>query len=57
MFLDLRIVKELRGYFSEVRILQGLRLEWRLAVGSQRCRGARKAFELLFEVTRSRITH
>jgi hypothetical protein len=48
VFLDLRIVKELRGCFSDLRILQGLGLE--------RCYGAgRQAFELLFETTRKRI--
>jgi len=33
VFLDLRIVKELRAYFSDLRILQELGLEWNLAVG------------------------
>jgi hypothetical protein len=32
MNLEVRIAKELRGYFSELRILNGLRSERRLAV-------------------------
>jgi len=55
VFLDLRILNELRGYFSEVRILQGLRLEWHLPGGRQRRRGMCQAFELIIEVTRRRI--
>jgi|HubBroStandDraft_6_1064221.scaffolds.fasta_scaffold131839_2 hypothetical protein len=39
MILDLRIVKELWVDFSEVRILQGLRFEWRLEVRCQSRRG------------------
>ena len=50
MFLDLRIVKELRGCFSDLRILQGLGLE--------RCYGAgRQPFELLFEITQTMVAY
>ena len=57
MFLDLRILNELRGHFSDVRILRGLGLESRLAVGRQRCRGMCQAFELLFEITLMKISY
>ncbi len=33
MFLDPRILNELRSYFAEVQILKGLRLKWHLAAG------------------------
>ncbi len=57
MFLHLRILNELRGSFSEVRILQGLRLG-RLRVGwGLGTETAAKMFELMIEVTRRRITH
>jgi hypothetical protein len=55
MFLDLRILKELRGYFSEVRILKGLRLEGCFAVGRRRRPAVCRAFELLSELTRARV--
>jgi hypothetical protein len=57
VFLDLRIVKELRVDFSDLRILQGLRLKGRLGVGRQRQRGVRQTFELVFEVTRRRVAY
>ncbi len=57
MFLDLRIVKELRVYFSDLRILQGLGLEWNLAVGIAKRPAPRDAFELLVEITRIKITY
>jgi hypothetical protein len=56
MFLDLRIVKELWVDFSEVRILQGLGLEWNLALGIAKRPTKCHAFESLVEVTRRRIT-
>ena len=57
MFLDLRIVKELRAYFSDLRILQGLGLEWDLAVGIAKRPTKCDAFELTVEITRIRITY
>jgi len=51
VFLDLRILNELRAQFSEVRILKGLRLKRVFATGRQRNRGRRHAFELLLEIT------
>ena len=56
MFLDLRIVKELRVYFSDLRILQGLGLEWNLAVGIAKRPAKCDAFELPVEETRIEIT-
>ena len=36
LFLDLRIAKELRGHFSDLRILQGLGgLQWRVEGGKR----------------------
>ena len=55
MFLDLRIVKELRARFSEVRILKGLLLKRQLAVGRDRNRAVGQAFELMFQPTQTRI--
>jgi hypothetical protein len=57
MFLDLRIVKELRVDFSEVRILQGLPFEWRFVERCQSRRAVYQAFELLFGTTRRRVTY
>jgi hypothetical protein len=57
VFLDLRIVKELRAYFSDLRILQELGLEWNLAVGIAKRPTKGDAFELLAEVTRVKITY
>jgi hypothetical protein len=56
MFLDLRIVKKLRGDFLDLRILQELGLEWNLGVGIAERPTKCHAFELLVEVTRRRIT-
>jgi hypothetical protein len=55
VFLDLRIVKELRSDFSEVRILKGLRSERDFEGIFRRRSTANQAFELLFEITRSRL--
>jgi hypothetical protein len=52
MILDLRILKELRVHFLDLRILQGLRLKGRLLLGSQK---RRKAFELIIELTHQMI--
>jgi hypothetical protein len=57
VFSDLRIVKELRVCFSDLRILQGLGLEWNLAVGIAKRPAPRDAFELLVEITRIKITY
>ena len=57
MILDLRIVKELWVDFSEVRILQGLPLEWRLVERREIGRGLYQAFELLSGIARTRITY
>ncbi len=56
VFLDLRIVNELRSRFSELRI-QGLALKLRLVVGRQTRRGERRTFELLCELTQAGITY
>jgi hypothetical protein len=53
VFLDLRIVRELQAYFSDLRILQGLGLEWNLAAGIAKRPTECDAFELLVEVTRT----
>jgi hypothetical protein len=57
VFLDLRIVKELRAYFLDLRILQGLGLEWHLAAGIATRPTWCDAFELVVEVTRNMITY
>jgi hypothetical protein len=57
VFLDLRIVKELRAYFLDLRILQGLGLEWNLTVGIAKRPTKCDAFELLVESTRCRVTY
>ncbi len=57
MNLEVRIVKELRGYFLEVRILKSLRLERLLAGGSQGTKIGHGSFELTIEVTRRMVTH
>jgi hypothetical protein len=54
--LDLRIVKELRAYFSDLRILQGLGLEWNLAVGIAKRPTRCDAFELTVESIQTRAT-
>ncbi len=51
MFLDLRILNELRVNFSQVRILNGLWLEWRWVVRRRRRGGVSEAFELIVEIT------
>jgi len=50
-----RILEELRAYFSDLRILQGLGLEWNLAVGIAKRPTECDAFELLVEETRRMI--
>jgi hypothetical protein len=55
MILDLRILKELRVHFLDLRILQGLRLKGRLLLGSQKRRSPSQAFELIIELTRHMI--
>ena len=57
MNLEVRIVKELRGYFSEVRILKSLGLERLLAVGSQGTKIGHRSFELTIEVTLLVVTY
>jgi hypothetical protein len=57
VFLDLRIVNELRARFSEVRILKSLRLRVRFEVRRRRRRGERQTFELLCELTRIRVAY
>jgi len=56
MFLEVRIVKELRGYFAEVRILKSLRVKPGFVAEDERRRKVRSAFELLFEATRRSMT-
>jgi hypothetical protein len=56
MFLDLRILNELRTAFLQVQILKGLLPERHLAVGGQSDQGVSRAFELMFLITRRRIT-
>jgi hypothetical protein len=55
MILEVRILEELRAYFSDLRILQGLGLEWNLAVGIAKRPTECDAFELLVEETRRMI--
>jgi hypothetical protein len=55
MFLEVRILNELRGHFSEVRILKGLRLERRFGTGRRRRPAVCGAFELVFELTQVRV--
>jgi hypothetical protein len=55
VFLDLRIVKELRAYFSDLRILQGLGLERNSAAGIAKRPTKGDAFELPVEATRIQI--
>ena len=57
MISEVRIVKELREYFSDLRILQGLGSEWNLTIGIAERPTRRDTFELLVEVTRKMITH
>jgi len=57
VFLDLRILNELRAIFSEVRILKSLRVSMRFEVRRERHRGERQAFELLCELTRIRVAY
>ncbi len=57
MFLDLRILNELRARFSEVRILKDLWLKRVLVAKQQRHRGRRHPFEMLFDKTLDMITH
>ena len=57
MFLDLRIVKELRARFADLRILKGLLLKRQFAVGRDRNRAVGQAFELMFQLTQARIAY
>jgi len=50
-----RIVKELRTHFSDLRILKGLLLKQQLAVGRDGNRAVGQAFELMFQLTQTRI--
>jgi hypothetical protein len=56
MFLDLRILNELRAHFVEVRILQGLRLQGVQGGGRRGTEKGGESFELIFEITRRSIT-
>jgi hypothetical protein len=55
--LEVRIVKELRGYFWEVRILKSLVLKRLLAGGSQGTKIGHRSFELTIEVTLLMVTY
>jgi hypothetical protein len=57
MFLEVRILKELRAYFSEVRIPKGLRQKKAWASGIARGRNADDAFELPFVITQRMVTY
>jgi hypothetical protein len=56
MILEVRIPKELRADFLEVRILKGLRFERVYASWRQRATDGPEAFELTIRVTHANIT-
>ena len=62
MFLDLRILKELRGYFLDLQILKGLAYS-RLETEEERRLGVKGStepaapFELAIWLTRNMVTH
>jgi hypothetical protein len=57
MILEVRILKELRAYFSEVRILKSLRQKRAEADEIARSRNAHDAFELAFVTTQRIVTY
>jgi len=57
MNVEVRIVQELRAYFLEVRILQGLGPYRPLEYEHPRSGDASRTFELAFATTRKRVTH
>jgi len=57
MNVEVRIVQELRAYFLEVRILQGLGVCRPWEDERPRSRDASGTFELACAITRKRVTH
>ncbi len=57
MNVEVRIVQELRAYFLEVRILQGLGPYRPLEYERPRSGDASGTFELAFAITRKRVTY
>ena len=57
MNMEVRIVQELRAYFLEVRILQGLGRNKPWEDERPRSGDAYGMFELAFAITRKRITY
>ena len=57
MNVEVRIVQELRAYFLEVRILQGLGPYRPVEYEHPRSGDASRTFELPFAITRKRVTY